>query len=251
MSATEELAAVLTQTDVPTYVTGTVTGTVDATHVSVDIGHRTITATVPENLANAVAVNAFVRVSILQNDSVLDSILAGMAEPVVQCPIGAAVIWFTSTIPSGFLIADGSTFSSATYPALYAVLGTTTLPDLRGRIPVGKSASGTLSTLGATGGEETVLLEITHLAAHTHEHFNHTHTIAQHTHKYGSGTAPSLAANGTNHGTAYNSEFYNTSTGGPTLTGNQGAGTGGSTGGNTKHNNLQPYRVTHYIIRAR
>ena len=42
-------------------------------------------------------------------------------------------MWPTTTAPSGYLICDGSTYSSVTYPALFNVLGTTTLPDFRGK----------------------------------------------------------------------------------------------------------------------
>ncbi len=52
-------------------------------------------------------------------------------------PVGTPYPWLTSTIPTDSLLLDGSTYSSATYPELYAVLGTTTLPDWRGRSPFG------------------------------------------------------------------------------------------------------------------
>ena len=39
----------------------------------------------------------------------------------------------SGNIPNGWLLCDGSSFVEATYPQLYATLGTTSLPDLRGR----------------------------------------------------------------------------------------------------------------------
>lgn len=59
---------------------------------------------------------------------------------------------------------DGSAVSRTTYATLFTAIGTAygtgdgsttfNIPDLRGRIAVGKNAA-TFSTLGATGGEET------------------------------------------------------------------------------------------------
>jgi microcystin-dependent protein len=65
-------------------------------------------------------------------------------------PVGGIIQWPTATAPTGFLACDGSGFSSATYPLLAAVLGGTTLPDLRRRVPVGRG-TGPFS-IGATEG---------------------------------------------------------------------------------------------------
>jgi microcystin-dependent protein len=47
---------------------------------------------------------------------------------------GASVpIWISNCGVPPYLNCDGSTYSSVTYPALFAILGTTTLPDKRGR----------------------------------------------------------------------------------------------------------------------
>lgn len=43
-------------------------------------------------------------------------------------PVGAVLRWAGTTAPTGYLSCDGSTFSSTTYPKLYSVLGSTTLP---------------------------------------------------------------------------------------------------------------------------
>lgn len=66
------------------------------------------------------------------------------------------------TVPYGYLFCDGSAISRTTYANLFAVIGTTygagdgsttfNIPDGRQRFPLGKAASGTGSTLGATGG---------------------------------------------------------------------------------------------------
>lgn len=93
-----------------------------------------------------------------------------------------------SSAPSGYLPCDGSAVSRSTYAALFAVLGTTygagngsttfNLPDTRGRFILGVAASGTGSTLGATGGS-----------------IDHVHTGPSHTHSGGtiSGSTGSAA----------------------------------------------------------
>jgi len=77
-------------------------------------------------------------------------------------PAGAIVPFGGAAAPAGWLLCDGAAVSRTTYAALFAAVGTTfgvgdgsttfTLPDLRGRFPLGKAAAGTGSTLGGTGG---------------------------------------------------------------------------------------------------
>jgi microcystin-dependent protein len=77
-------------------------------------------------------------------------------------PAGGIQIYGGSSAPTGYLLCDGSAVSRTTYAALFATVGTTygvgdgsttfNLPDLRQRFPLGKAASGTGNTLGATGG---------------------------------------------------------------------------------------------------
>jgi len=102
-------------------------------------------------------------------------------------PVGGIVAFGGTVAPSGWLLCDGSSVATATYPALSAVIGTTfggggasfNLPDLRQRFPLGKAAAGTGSTLGATGG----LIQHTHTGpSHTHTINSHTHTLSAHTH---------------------------------------------------------------------
>lgn len=81
-------------------------------------------------------------------------------------PTGAILPFSSDTIPNGWLLCDGSSFSATSYPELFDVIGVTygwdddrnpKLPDLRGRVAVGKkdatSADDTeFSSLGNTGG---------------------------------------------------------------------------------------------------
>ncbi len=77
-------------------------------------------------------------------------------------PTGIVEFYAGSSTPAGYLMCDGAAVSRTTYSALFEVISTTygsgdgsttfNLPDLRQRFPLGKSVSGTGSTLGSTGG---------------------------------------------------------------------------------------------------
>jgi microcystin-dependent protein len=127
-------------------------------------------------------------------------------------PSGALMPYAGSAAPSGWLLADGSAVSRSTYASLFSAIGTTygsgdgsttfNLPDLRGRVAVGKdnmggSTAGRITsgnagivgtTLGAAGGDERTPSH-THTAS-TDSQGNHTHT--------GSGTT-SGESNGHHH----------------------------------------------------
>lgn len=121
--------------------------------------------------------------------------------------VGSTKLWFTAAAPTGYLLCDGTAVSRATYATLFALLGVTygvgdgsttfNVPDLRGRIPFGKTASGTGSTIAGTFGS------INHLhtgPSHTHTYTdvpNHIHVITDtgHTHSYTNQTTGS-AKNG-------------------------------------------------------
>ena len=81
------------------------------------------------------------------------------------------MLWPSSTIPKGWLLCDGSGYATATYPALYVVIGTNygssggfQVPDMRTRIPY---ASG---SIGTTGGVSTVTLSAAESAMKLHYH---------------------------------------------------------------------------------
>jgi len=76
---------------------------------------------------------------------------------------GIVVPWGSASIPSGFLLCDGQSVSTATYAALFAVIGYTyggsganfNVPDLRDRTVVGVSAANS-KTLAQGIGANTV-----------------------------------------------------------------------------------------------
>lgn len=74
---------------------------------------------------------------------------------------GTIQIWGSASIPSSWLLCDGSSVLRSDYPNLFSVIGITfgsvdgthfTLPDFRGKFPFGKSTSGTGNTLGGSFG---------------------------------------------------------------------------------------------------
>lgn len=95
---------------------------------------------------------------------------------------GSVAAYYGGGLPPGYLWGDGSSFVADDYQELFQGLGNTNvLPDLRGRVPVGRTnmgvgdagrvtaASGITGTaLGAAGGTETHILGVTQLPAHMH-----------------------------------------------------------------------------------
>ena len=109
-------------------------------------------------------------------------------------PTGVIEMFAGSVAPIGWLICDGSIVSRVAFSDLFKIIGTTygvgnsnstfTLPDMRGRLPIGVGSGSSLTTraLAATFGAETATLAETNLPSHTHattvgtESVNHTHT---------------------------------------------------------------------------
>jgi len=78
---------------------------------------------------------------------------------VNSTPAGATVLWFSTTIPTGWVDYNGGTLGGSTgiYADLYAHLGnTTTLPDFRGRMPVGLGTHTDVNNIGFNEGLSSV-----------------------------------------------------------------------------------------------
>lgn len=178
-------------------------------------------------------------------------------------PAGTIHLYAGATAPTGFLLCQGQTVSRNTYQTLFAAIGTnygagdgsTTfgIPDLRGRVAVGKSTSGTFSTLNNRGGAETHTLTVAEMASHTHIQNSHNHTQNAHSHqqRLGSGYRGQSTWTATDHNV--NTSFSQsveatTATNQNTTATNQDAG--GSGGVTQAHNNLQPYIVLNFIIKT-
>lgn len=105
-------------------------------------------------------------------------------------PTGGVMQFAGATAPVGWLVCNGASLLRATYPALFAAIGTTwgavdgthfTLPDLRGRTPIGVGTGTGLTarSLGATTGAETHLLTAAESGqpGHNHAQTGHKHTF--------------------------------------------------------------------------
>lgn len=138
--------------------------------------------------------------------------------------IGTIKLWYSNTIEDGWLLCDGSTFDQAIYPELYAFLdNSNVLPNLKGRVPVGRDVAQTeFDTLGETGGHKL-------LQAHTHPVYetpaDGVINWIEGVQRFKYDVAPIAQAN--------------------TYVGN----TGSNGGGNAQ--NLQPYAVVNYVIKAK
>lgn len=155
-------------------------------------------------------------------------------------PIGVPWPWLTGTPPSGYILMDGSTASRTTYAPLFALWGTTFgagdgtttfgLPDWRGRAIVGAGTGPGLTarTLNATGGEESHVLLEAELAVHSHVTHSTGSANAAHTHASVGGFSEIASPNAGN--------VNNIVTDGA--------------GANTAHNNMQPFAVVNWIVRA-
>jgi len=121
-------------------------------------------------------------------------------------PAGCTIPFAGTTAPSLFLLCYGQEVSRTTYSALFLAIGTTygsgdgsttfNLPDLRGRTVAGldnmggttagrvtNSESGiTGTTLGASGGSQSVAINTSQMPSHTHVQDAHTHTQDAHNH---------------------------------------------------------------------
>lgn len=96
-------------------------------------------------------------------------------------PAGMIVPFASATLPaSGWLFCLGQAVSRTTYSGLFSVISTTygvgdgsttfNLPDLQGRIPVGKSADVEFDALGETGGVKGVTLSAAQSGTTAHGH---------------------------------------------------------------------------------
>lgn len=115
-------------------------------------------------------------------DSAVTLAKLAAAVQAALAPVGTIVAYGGASAPTGWLLCDGSTFNATTYSSLNTVLGGNTLPDLRARVPMGKAASGTGSTLLGAGGARKIassnLPTHAHALDHDHAAFNYTHDHA-------------------------------------------------------------------------
>jgi len=148
---------------------------------------------------------------------------AMLASGVSTVPTGCISMWYTGAAPTGWLICDGSTFDASTYADLNTLLGGNTLPNLKGRVPVGVDSSQTeFDTLGETGGAKTHTLTVDEMPSHNHDIVESS-----------SGSTGDYAV-----------------ADGATAAPNTDSAAVQDTGGDGAHNNLQPYIAINFIIKT-
>lgn len=192
-------------------------------------------------------------------------------------PTGSIIEYGGATAPTGWLLCDGASLLRASYPALFAVIGTTygsvdintfNVPDRRDRVGVG---AGSTYARGATGGATTSTTSADGAHNHTGSTDGHALTTAQmpsHTHGITDpGHSHVVSPNVLRFGGTFNVQGgAGTSTDGDTATANT-TSTGisiNSEGGGQAHSHgiqnqaahthttstLQPYVASNFIIKA-
>lgn len=211
--------------DLTSFKWGTVTGTTPLA-VKLD-GDSLPLALIPDSLVDPLelSVGSRVRVELSLRKVVVHGVANGGGVS------GEVKMIATPTPPAGWLLCQGQSLLRTQYPRLFAALGTTygaadsthfNLPDMRGRVAVGRDASQTeFDVLGEAGGAKT-----------------HTLTTAEmpsHTHKTGISTTLAFGAAGGGYSAVVGFAQNNADT--------SPAGSGAA------HNNLQPYLTLNYIIK--
>ncbi len=166
--------------------------------------------------------------------------------PVDGTPVGVVSQFAGSVPPLGWLLCQGQGLRRDEYPELFAAIGTLygapssttfSLPDMRGRMPVGvKTGQPGLGDLGAVGGEKEHTLTTNELPSHIHDFNGHTFSWGA------SGNVSIIGATAIAGASTGNGMYTFQDISGWTNT--------KAAGGGAAHNNMPPYLALNYIIRA-
>jgi microcystin-dependent protein len=149
-------------------------------------------------------------------------------------PTGAIIDFASNSIPPGYLMCDGASYPTATYPNLFGVIGyyyggsgaNFNVPDCRSLATIGAGqgaavANLTNRVLGNYYGEENHLLSVTEIPSHSHGVYYYSNAQA------GTGTNAAWSA-----------------------AGSAGSLASANTGGSSAHNNMQPSMAFNKIIKT-
>lgn len=128
-------------------------------------------------------------------------------------PRGTVLMWYSNTIPPGWVECNGQNNS----------------PDLRGRFPVGV---GSEYALGNTGGMESVILKDTELPSHIHS--GKTNDVSYGRDSYGVAETIFFVEPHTAKDEGTHTHTFTTD----------------ATGGSQPHNNMPPYYVLRFIMKT-
>lgn len=181
-------------------------------------------------------------------------------------PAGTVIDFGGTTAPTGWLVCAGQALSRASFPDLFAAIGTAygapdgstfNLPDCRGRVSAGRDIdqggfAGRLTTpnsqtIGASGGAQTVTLTTGQMPTHTHDVTGSTNSAGAHTHSFpgSNGTATDGATS--RYGAANNGNLFTDSNGAHSHTISVTAANAGSS---EAHPNVQPTIIFTKLIKA-
>lgn len=199
----------------------------------------------------------------------LAKLVAAVQQALV--PTGSILPFAGSAAPTGYFLCNGQAVNRTTYAALFTVIGTAygagdgtttfNVPNLLGRVPVGRDGSDTaFDTLGEVGGAKTVTLTAAQsgMPAHTHpDTFAVAAAFAAGGLHFPVGVAGSSwtwvsvssGLGNTAASTIPNNTVQDT-TGSHTHVLNGAVSNATAVGASASHENLPPYQVVNFIIKA-
>jgi microcystin-dependent protein len=209
--------------------------------------------------ADGIDTGAVTSEKILNNTIVLGDLATALQAFLV--PVGTINAYPGDTAPAGWLLCNGSAFSSATYPTLYALLGNVaTTPDFQGHTLVGKGSAPFNGALLSKFGNTNTTAGHTHSVYHDHGSQDTGGDSAEHTHGINlpntpSGALTTVAASAGDGKIATQFDYTQSTTSG------RSAGhthtvdilpntvTSGDSSAAATHGNVQPSALVNYIIK--
>ena len=177
----------------------------------------------------------------LMTAAVAAMVPAASAQVGGQPYIGEILLAAFNFAPQGWALCNGQLMAIQQNTALFSLLGTSfggdgvhtfALPDLRGRSPISSGQGPGLSpySVGQTGDQETVTLNLDQMPRHNHTAFGSTNT------------ATTASPSGAVWATQSRLTIFSSTTDGSVML------AGGTAGGGQAHDNRSPYLTLTYII---